>query len=58
MSAISGLSAITSEKEISSVYVNLFTHKQMVIDYLFSTLPENNNTSLTSFTDKETFCLH
>lgn len=55
MSAISGLSAITSEKEISSVYVNLFTHKQMVIDYLFSTLPENNNTSLTSFTDKETF---
>lgn len=55
MSAISGLPAITSEKEISSVYVNLFTHKQMVIDYLFSTLPENNNTSLTSFTDKETF---
>ncbi|EGQ7649049.1 cellulose biosynthesis protein BcsE [Vibrio alginolyticus] len=55
MSAISGLSAITSEKEISSVYVNLFTHKQIVIDYLFSTLPENNNTSLTSFTDKETF---
>jgi len=55
MSAISGLSAITSEKEISSVYVNLFTHKQMVIDYLFSTLPENNNTSLTSFTGKETF---
>ncbi|MBS9907247.1 cellulose biosynthesis protein BcsE [Vibrio alginolyticus] len=55
MSAISGLSAITSEKEISSVYVNLFTHKQMVIDYLFSTLLENNNTSLTSFTDKETF---
>ncbi|TOP52887.1 cellulose biosynthesis protein BcsE [Vibrio parahaemolyticus] len=55
MSAISGLSAITSEREINSVYVNLFTHKQMVIDYLFSTLPANNNTSLTSFTDKETF---
>lgn len=55
MSSLSESSAIKNEREINSVYVNLFTHKQMLIDYLFSTLPENDNTSLTSFTDKETF---
>ncbi len=55
MSSIFGLSAIISEREIKSVYMNLFSHKHMVIDYLLSSVQINGNTSFTSFTDKETF---
>ena len=55
MSLINGLSAITSERENRSVYVNLFSHKHMTIDFLISASSQNYNTSLTSFTNKETF---
>ena len=55
MSLINGLSAITSERENRSVYVNLFSHKHMTIEFLISASSQNYNTSLTSFTNKETF---
>ena len=55
MSSTLKLSAINYEQEINSVYISLFTHKKMIIDYFFSLLPQNKNTSLISFTDKETF---
>ncbi|MEF1168515.1 cellulose biosynthesis protein BcsE, partial [Vibrio campbellii] len=55
MSSIHGLSAITSEREIKSVYVNLFSHKRMAIDYLINTTCNTGNSSLTSFSDKASF---
>ena len=55
MHSIHGLPATTSEREYESVYVNLFTHKRLAIDSLFNLLKNKDNTSLTIFTDKETF---
>ncbi|YCO02943.1 cellulose biosynthesis protein BcsE [Vibrio sp. VNB-15] len=54
MSSINGLSAITSERKYNSVYVNLFSHKHMTIEFLISASDQSHNTSLTSFTDKDT----
>ena len=55
MHSIHGLPATTSEREYESVYVNLFTHKRLAIDSLFHLLINKDNTSLTIFTDKDTF---
>ncbi len=55
MSLINGLPAITSEQRNKSVYVNLFSHKHMTIEFLISASDQNHNTLLTSFTNKETF---
>ncbi|PTO90255.1 cellulose biosynthesis protein BcsE [Vibrio splendidus] len=55
MHSIHGLPVTTSEREYESVYVNLFTHKRLAIDSLFNLLINQDNTSLTIFTDKETF---
>lgn len=55
MHSIHGLPAATSGREYRSVYVNLFTHKRLAVDFLFKLLINKDSTSLIVFTDKETF---
>lgn len=55
MSGIQGLTAITSEKQLRSVYVNLFSHKSLAIDYLANSCSVEDNITFTSCSDKESF---
>lgn len=55
MSSLRGLPILVTRKENKSVYVNLFSTLSMVIDFLFSSINNDDNIFITAFTDKETF---
>lgn len=57
MSAITGLSPITSELENKSAYVNLFSNKHMTIDFILSKLSIKQTSVLISFISKESLSL-
>ncbi len=54
MSFIKGLPALIAKQESKSVYANLFSTLSMAIDFLYHSISNNNNNSLTVFTNKET----
>ncbi|EGA71976.1 hypothetical protein VISI1226_01925 [Vibrio sinaloensis DSM 21326] len=55
MSLINSLPAVISEQNSKSVYVNLFTHKHMVLEFLSSASAISHDSCVTSFVDKDTF---